>query len=266
MESNLVKHGPAAARRATWGLAAMAALALLASACTTAGATTRPGDAATSGLAAGHASGAAVPQAVLRSNDLCTGCHGKPGVVRKVSGGEQALATIDPQEFAASAHAKTPCTQCHTGQSAIPHPETGPGQVAARTDEMAVCSSCHLEAYEGYSHTAHGTVENLGDIRAPGCTDCHSAHKVTRVSDWGSDQRAQACAKCHDGANGSFAQASIGHREPSASWFAPSYFAGRFLLVLMASVLAFGILHVELDMLRWGVARARILRNRENDK
>jgi len=203
---------------------------------------------------------------VFRSNELCLACHSKPGLAKNAAAGEQALETIDPQVFAASAHAKTPCTQCHASQAAIPHPGTAPGQVAATIDEMAICSSCHRDAYEGYSHTAHGIVGNLGDSRAPGCTDCHSAHDVTRVSDWKSDQRGQACARCHAGAGGAFAEASIGHREPSASWFAPSYFAGRFLVVLMASVLAFGILHVELDMLRWGVARARSHRTREEDE
>jgi cytochrome b subunit of formate dehydrogenase len=221
MESNPAKHGQAAARRVTWGLTAMAALAFLVTACTTAGASTQPGDATAGGPAAGRPAGAATPQAVFRSNGLCIACHGKPGLVRKVGGGEQALETIDPQAFAASAHGQTPCAQCHTNQSAIPHPEAAKGQVAASIDETKVCSSCHREAYEGYSHTAHGIVGNLGDSRAPGCTDCHGAHNVARVRDWKSDERAQACARCHEGASGTFAAASIGHREPSASWFAP---------------------------------------------
>ncbi|MBI4772543.1 MAG: hypothetical protein HY784_19445 [Chloroflexi bacterium] len=246
-----------------WGLAAMTATALMATACATAGASGHTGDGAASSRVAGSPAGAATPQAVYRSNDLCIACHSKPGLVKKVTGGQQALETIDPQVFTASAHAHTPCAQCHPNQSEIPHPGATKGQVAAAIDETAVCSSCHREAYEAYSHTAHGIVGNLGDKRAPGCTDCHSAHGVTRVRDWKNEQRGQACARCHEGASGTFAAASIGHREPSASWFAPSYFAGRFLLVLMASVLAFGILHVELDVLRWGVAKARILRNRE---
>jgi len=187
-------------------------------------------------------------------------------VLKEVVGGTVALEPIDPGAFAASAHGKTPCVQCHTGQSAIPHPGAGKPQAAATIDATAVCSSCHHEAYEGYSHTAHGIVGNLGDSRAPGCTDCHGVHNVNHVRDWKNDQRAEACAHCHEGATGTFAAASIGHREPSPGWFAPSYFAGRFLLVLMASVLAFGILHVELDVLRWGVAKVRILRNPEKDE
>ena len=254
-----------------WKFAAVAigaaAIIVAASACTRAAASSAGG--ASTQAKAGQAVPAdgTVPQAAQPPNELCLACHSKTGVVVKTAAGERLLEPIPAQAFAASAHSGTRCVRCHVDQSAVPHPESvGAGLVAKVIDDTAVCSSCHEDAYEGYSHTAHGIVSNLGDSRAPRCTDCHSAHGVKPIKNWSEQDRGQACAQCHQGADGTFAQASIGHREPSASWFAPSYFAGRFLLVLMASVLAFGTLHVEFDLLRWGVGKVRNLRQPEQDQ
>ncbi len=43
----------------------------------------------------------------------------------------------------------------------------------------------------------------------------------------------------------------MGHEEPSPSWFPIVYIAERFLFYLTTTVVAFGIIHVELDLLRW---------------
>ena len=64
------------------------------------------------------------------------------------------------------------------------------------------------------------------------------------------------CRPCHDGAGTSFLKA-LSHQAPSPSHLPLEYFAGRFLTVLAASSLAFGIIHVELDLLRWLVRRWR---------
>ena len=58
------------------------------------------------------------------------------------------------------------------------------------------------------------------------------------------------------GAGTSFLKA-LSHQAPSPSHLPLEYFAGRFLTVLAASSLAFGIIHVELDLLRWLVRRWR---------
>jgi hypothetical protein len=76
---------------------------------------------------------------------------------------------------------------------------------------------------------------------------------------------AQTCSKCHQGANENFAGGWIGHEEPSPSWFPIVFITERFLFYLTTSVVAFGILHVELDLLRWFVSGRKKKRGHEED-
>lgn len=243
---------------------ALACLAVFGGACTTAAATVG-GTAPAARETRSPTTVASVAAAPVPSNSLCLACHSHPGLMRTVAHVEVALDRIDPEAFAASAHRTTACARCHTGQASVPH---GPTAQSAPSDGAAtqLCSSCHKEASEGYAHTVHGTVNNLGDRRAPGCTDCHSAHIVKPVAQWTEADRGRACAQCHAGADAEFAKAATGHREASATWFAPTYFAGRFLVVLLACTLAFGTVHVELDMLRWGSSRIRRRRHHTEDQ
>lgn len=256
-----------------WGLVALAATAAWLSGCGGAEPQPAAGDASAAeaprtepALAALTSAADMAPRPTSPGNDLCLACHANEGVAMKVGEAEQPLAPIPAHAFASSAHSGLACVKCHPGQAAVPHAAlavTREQPLAAVVDAMAVCSECHREAHEGYLDSVHGTVSKLKDKRAPGCADCHSAHSVEPVKEWSSDERAQACARCHEGADATFARASTGHREPSPSWFAPSYFAGRFLVVLMACVLAFGTLHVELDVLRWGWGKVRKHRREE---
>lgn len=197
-------------------------------------------------------------------NDLCLICHGQPGLtVELAEGQERFIAGVDPQAFAASAHRGLSCAACHPTQSVLPHPEfRHQGQQA--TAAMAGCSACHCDAYEGYLHGAHGTMVKLEDVRAPTCSDCHGAHDVQPVQEWTNQERAQACARCHAGATVAFAD-TPSHQAPSPQYLPSAYFAGRFLIILTAAVLAFGIIHVELDMLRWFVRWWGTLRRRARD-
>jgi hypothetical protein len=68
---------------------------------------------------------------------------------------------------------------------------------------------------------------------------------------------ADVCAKCHPGADESFTSGWMGHEEPSPAWFPVVFFTERFLFFLTTTVVAFGILHVELDLLRWFVNRRK---------
>jgi len=238
------------------GLAALAAMALLAAACTPAqGLSPEPQEAT-----AGRLTTAPRPAAEVPTDGLCLACHGQEGLTHILDNGQaQTLDRVDPAAFETSAHGKETCVSCHKAQATLPHEKLvapSEGRPGDLIDAIALCSSCHQEAYEGYFHTAHGTVKNLGDSRAPGCVDCHGAHNVQRIEEWTYEARGEMCAECHHGADATFARSAMGHREASRNWFPTSYFAGRFLIVLTAAVLAIGVLHTELDILRWGIARA----------
>lgn len=186
-------------------------------------------------------------------NGLCLICHSQPGLTAKVGEGqERPIDNVDPQALEASAHGGVECSACHPAQRALPHLEPGTqGQVDA--GDSVACSECHADANESYLNSVHGTMVKLGDARAPACADCHgAAHDVQPTEEWTDHERAQACADCHEGASTSFLEA-VSHETPSPGFHPLAYFAGRFLIILTAAVLAFGIIHVELDMLRWFV-------------
>lgn len=194
-------------------------------------------------------------------NELCLACHGEEGITVDLgTGWVQVVDVIDAAAFHDSAHSEVACISCHEAQQTLPHDDfvaPSGGREGDLIDSGELCASCHMDEHEAYFETAHGTVTNLGDSRAPMCVDCHGAHNVQRIDGWSHEDRGEMCAKCHHGADAAFAQSAMGHTEASPSWFPTSYFAGRFLIILTAAVLAIGVLHTELDVLRWGIARAR---------
>src|SRR3972149_1414696 len=136
------------------------------------------------------------------------------------------------------------------GRPPLPHPDWK-AVASAKLASPVACQECHEEAFEAYMRSVHGTMVELGDARAPGCADCHGdSHKIRPAAEWTGSDRAQACAQCHSGATPGFTKA-LSHEEPSPDNLAASYFAGRFLIILPAAVLAFGIIPVELQVLRW---------------
>lgn len=187
-------------------------------------------------------------------NALCLMCHGQPGLTTKVDGQERTVAAVDLPAFTASAHGEQTCVDCHAGQSALPHVRR---DLTGRSERAAACAACHADAYDGYLESPHGTMAELRDASGPACADCHgSAHTVQPVREWTPRERAEVCAGCHRGARVGFLKA-LSHEAPSPRFLPSVYFAGRFLIVLASASLAFGIIHVELDLLRWLVRRWR---------
>jgi predicted CXXCH cytochrome family protein len=187
-------------------------------------------------------------------NGLCLMCHGQPGLTMTVDGQTRTIAAVDQTAFAASAHGGKTCVECHADQSSLPHVQPGS---TAQYRRATPCQECHRDAYDGYMESPHGTMAELRDNSGPTCASCHgSAHTVRPVKEWTDQERAQVCAGCHPGAGTGFLQA-LSHQAPSPSFLPSVYFAGRFLVILASSSLAFGIIHVELDLLRWLVRRWR---------
>lgn len=187
-------------------------------------------------------------------NGLCLVCHGQPGLTAKVEGQTRTIAAVDLPAFASSVHGGQTCVACHTDQSSLPHVQLGATEQYRRATP---CQECHRDAYDGYLESPHGTMAELRDASGPTCASCHgSAHTVRPVAEWTAQERAQVCAGCHSGAGTGFLQA-LSHQAPSPSFLPSVYFAGRFLVILASASLAFGIIHVELDLLRWLVRRWR---------
>lgn len=198
------------------------------------------------------------------SNALCLLCHQKNLAVDDGATGHRVVKAVRGWAFATSAHKEMGCVECHTDQTALPH-QQDPALPAASS--AVSCAGCHADAYEGYREGPHGPVAELGDARAPACANCHgNPHYVQSAQEWDETDQAAACAKCHEGAGPGFLGAWPGHRSPSAGFLSTPYFAGLFLMVLTAATLGFGIVHVELEVLRWLVARLARSRGADSAK
>lgn len=192
----------------------------------------------------------------------CATCHAKTDGRTTLQNGDTLSTFVDVPAYRASVHGNFSCTECHEKWAQVPHePLTAAGR-RAFTQEMSneVCQSCHKEATRSYEESFHGTAARLGVARAANCTDCHTPHAVRAPAAWTLEDRATQCATCHTGATPSFASGWLGHKEPSLGWFPMVFFAEKGFIALTALTLGVGIVHVELDVLRWAwnkVRRAR---------
>ena len=193
-------------------------------------------------------------------NSSCLSCHANPDLAMMFPNRDILPLYVNAEDFQASVHGGwgLTCTICHAAQEQWPHP---PNQFQDRrsfTVEFSEkCRLCHEEAGKTYDSSVHGVTALLGVPRAATCTDCHTAHYVKRPPNWPSAERAVRCSQCHQGADANFASGWLGHREPSFKWFPLVFYTERFLIFLTASVLGFGIVHVELEVFRWFLDRRR---------
>lgn len=188
-------------------------------------------------------------------NGLCLACHGQKLTVDTGTGLQRKIDSVEQQAFEVSGHRDTECVECHPAQSALPHDQRErPGLMKAA--DAVGCQECHAEEHEGYLESPHGTMAKLGDSRAPACANCHgNAHYLPFVEEWTAHDQAEACANCHSGATSSFLDAAPLHKSISSGFLTTAWVAGLFLMTLTAMTLAFAIIHVELEMLRWLVRR-----------
>ncbi|MBI5290094.1 MAG: hypothetical protein HY873_14055 [Chloroflexi bacterium] len=188
---------------------------------------------------------------------LCLSCHGRPGLTAERDGQQRVMTAVEWPAFARSAHRSETCTECHPAQSALPH---APLAMQFRVEGIDACEGCHQEAVAGYLEGPHGTMAELRDATGPTCSECHGdVHALQPVSGWTDEDRTEVCAGCHRGAGNSLLNA-ISHEPPSPRSFPFAFFAGRFLVLLASASLAFGIIHVELDLLRWLARRLQEMR------
>jgi hypothetical protein len=239
-------------------LAAVSVLAVLITACGGSGGDAQEDESEAMALAG-------VQNGPVLSSSLCLACHSQPVTTSPLAFGRvKELQAVAPDAFYNSAHSELSCVDCHEDQTALPHDDFDrAGAPILSPDPSAVCRSCHGGPAEHFLDSVHGTVIRLGDDRAPGCTDCHSAHAVQRIGTWAATERAEACVRCHEDADATFA-GSLTHVEPTVSRLPIDYVATRFFGALVVAVVGIGILHVELDMLRW--LRGKLGRKSREDK
>ena len=131
----------------------------------------------------------------------CANCHGKDAVGgAKMPGG--AIATqfhdsIHGKALAGAAQSAAPtCTNCHGAHS-----------IRAKDDEKSsvnrakvpdTCGSCHTKQRQQYLQGKHGKLRQEGNLGTPGCSDCHSAHRIQKPNAPAFQAQISAeCGTCH---------------------------------------------------------------------
>ena len=131
------------------------------------------------------------------ATQYCLTCHSKP-ITRTIDGKTISL-TIDEAWVKGSVHRNHECIDCHTAYSKDTHPApkdyTSGRQLSHAASES--CERCHFDKAVKEKDSIHAVLLANGDQRAPGCSDCHGAHKV------GPHALAETldgvpCKKCHE--------------------------------------------------------------------
>jgi len=149
------------------------------------------------------------PTGPIVSNEVCLGCHGKPGLSMNLPNGDILDLFVNSDNYAASIHGKDgyACVQCHTSLGNYPHPAFSATDLRDVTLQLTkVCDRCHSGEYNLTMDSVHAAAQAAGIREAAVCTDCHGSHYVDQ---W-TDQKTHVilpearldipitCSRCHD--------------------------------------------------------------------
>ena len=134
---------------------------------------------------------------------LCARCHreGSSAAVRYV-GNEHGVV----EHYVESIHGKgllksgltvtATCTDCHTAHRVLR--KTDLASSVNRTNIPSTCGHCHHGIQEQFEKSIHATVKYDADHQTPICSDCHSAHTISRADQDGFKlDIMQKCGRCH---------------------------------------------------------------------
>jgi cytochrome b subunit of formate dehydrogenase len=137
--------------------------------------------------------------------DLCSRCHlgGGTAAVR-YQGDEHDI--ID--RYRESIHGKgllksgltvtATCTDCHGGHGELP--ASDPRSTVHRANIASTCAQCHHGIHEQFERSIHApaVAKEAKPEALPVCSDCHSAHSITRTDDNAFQlETMERCGKCH---------------------------------------------------------------------
>ena len=132
----------------------------------------------------------------------CSRCHGDPAIIKE---GHIAIGNVAAL-YKDSIHGRAVsqsgllvaanCTSCH-GNHDI-RKKSDPESRVNRANIPATCGGCHEGIKTQYASGVHGAAFARGDVKAPVCADCHSAHGIQRAdtATWQLDV-IRECGTCH---------------------------------------------------------------------
>lgn len=88
------------------------------------------------------------------------------------------------------------CQSCHGSHHILSH--TDPLSPTYKTNVAKTCGSCHAKIDADYELGIHGRAVAAGDLSAPVCTDCHTAHAILQPTEAAFRmQSTPICGSCH---------------------------------------------------------------------
>ena len=130
----------------------------------------------------------------------CGNCHGNPEVAKKYGFSNvfsmyadsiHGMALSDEGLLVAAN-----CESCHGSHRILSHKD--PASSTYKTNVPATCGKCHAKIDADYEQGVHGKAIAKGDLKAPVCSDCHTAHAILQPTE--SEFRMQStpiCGSCH---------------------------------------------------------------------
>ncbi len=89
------------------------------------------------------------------------------------------------------------CTSCHTAHGVLP--KTDPRSTVNRANVPVTCGRCHHGIEEQFKKSIHATMVGKTRKELPVCSDCHTAHTITRTDAAGFRLEIMGkCGRCHE--------------------------------------------------------------------
>ncbi len=132
----------------------------------------------------------------LNIPSTCGKCHGDAAMAK-----QHHLANVYPQ-YMDSIHGyavsqegllvAANCESCHGSHHVLSH--TNPLSPTYKTAIPDTCGKCHAGIQARYLTGIHGSQLAAGNLHAPACTDCHTAHTIGQPT---TAQSTPMCGSCH---------------------------------------------------------------------
>ncbi len=88
------------------------------------------------------------------------------------------------------------CQSCHGSHHILSHKD--PQSPTFKSNIPNTCGTCHAKINVDYSQGAHGKAIAAGKMKAPVCTDCHTAHGILQPTEAAFRmQSTPICGSCH---------------------------------------------------------------------
>lgn len=135
---------------------------------------------------------------------LCGRCHreGQKAAVRYAGAQHEIV-----RHYTESIHGKgllksgltvtATCTSCHTAHLVLPRSD--PESTVNPKNVPATCGTCHHGIQEEFINSVHSASITKTDKPLPVCSDCHSAHSISRTDETGFKlDIMDKCGRCHE--------------------------------------------------------------------